>query len=927
MAQVLVPNIILTKNYELLKNLFLNKEILNLDDVKLNSRDVFFISTKNNKYLNSFEYKLNVDNKVEILVRIFDFDNNFEYEYLSDGFLKNYFTDLLSDAKTINDLDSLAKATVGNKMYLSFGIGYDLKDWADPMSADLRDAFIEIDSSGRRYFTLSFVPNNDSPLFRANVFYDRSRINPEAEFNFLENVAPSINVSVSYFQKEIPNVDVVLKDLLKQYISKIAKTTEDNSLIFLPSVFEQFNKYNQDKYNKLSSEKKSLDNIEDTLFLECFRELFGIAASLSTADGIAENLSPTENVIDFNNKKSEIVDEYDAKNNKVINEQSLEAKPINPSTRKDPLLIPESDRLKYRLNEQTGDLEEDPFYAVVNNPKLPSSGIRTPDDILDELDKVPPRDPSQDSVTAPPKPSPPYHNHTQDPKPAKTKKWTFTINISDFLASDNSIRSAALVDWYRPLNRINDGIQSLLGSEGMNRQIYVNVETNLLMLDLLIKNNIIKDSRMPAILIGDLACIKNYYHRDGLTLDQQMSPGSNTPFGPLKKLADFALEQKLISKFYVNGLSNLLTRKRSNSAFREQVILDELAGYGINSKVNNKFLDFIGNNNFFKQTDTPVFMHNLKNSNVLAITIMQNTMPYLKTVNYKIGNTKENEILLKIPSNYENSLLYSFTRIEFSKLIDNIVKEYKNILNNQSSYTFDQLRDSVTIPSPIETNTDLEWSKFRERDRRANNFLKFLQYTTNDEDIAKKNILTLLGNNLRSLQLRDSPGSYYESLIGPEGTGNTNFFDSELANNQKLQNELSVIAEYINAILDAKAENSNSFIEINKKLINENNSSDSLKGRIFAHLYEKMSAKISVRTLPFFWLAGIRSNQKQAVVLSKKVPPISGPRNPAIEDITELFDFFSGYYNIVGLKHVINSSECYSEFILSKMLVTQDGIR
>ena len=45
-----------------------------------------------------------------------------------------------------------------HKLYFSFGVGYDLKNWADPMSADLKEAYIEIDSSGRRYYILKFVP-------------------------------------------------------------------------------------------------------------------------------------------------------------------------------------------------------------------------------------------------------------------------------------------------------------------------------------------------------------------------------------------------------------------------------------------------------------------------------------------------------------------------------------------------------------------------------------------------------------------------------------------------------------------------------------------------------------------------------------------------------------------------------------------------
>lgn len=942
MAQVLVPNIILTKNYDLIKNLFLNKEFLQLDDIKSNERDVFFISGKNNKYLNSFEYKLNVDNTVEILLRIFDFDNNFEFEYLSDGFLKNYFRNLLSKTVTFSQLNSLSKAGIKNKLYFSFGVGNDLRNWADPMSADLKEAYIEIDTAGRRHYILKFVPNNETPLFRQNIFYNMGKVNPEADFGFLNDVSPSLKVSVIYVQNEKPNIDEVLKDLTKEYISLVAKTSKSNCLLLLPSVFQSFNDYVNSRLGPVTEAGEEFE------YLSSIRELFGFNATLQTFESIPENLAPTKNVIDFNNQRSDVLDEADAKQNKSVNETSEQSQSLPPI---EPEVIPgfPSDDPNYippgmMRNEVTGELERDPY---ARSAPLPSNS--NSDRILDSMLNVPvtnpfdPAPPSKDPpVQDPPSPRPPSHYPTPQPEPIVSKKWIFSIDISNYLGSDNSIRTAALVDWYRPLNKINDGVQSLLGYQGTNREFYIDTEVDIIKLELLAKQKIISDTKAPCIVMGDLQAIRNYYHRDGLAFDQDMNPGSETPFGPIKTLSDYSLQQKLTSRAYLNGLSNLLSRRRSNSGFGERVILTELlADYSINRKVNSKFIDFIGNNEFFENTDTPIFMHNLKNSNVLAITVLQNTIPYLQTVNFSVGNTTENELLLKIPINYEKSIFFYNTKINLEKLVSDVVKEYKELMEKEdairkirkdnnyidsspTNYAFNNLLESINSKDFENIDKDKKYtgvgelpfdelSKFEKAVKRKNNFLKFLQATNNDNDLVRRNILTLIGKNVRSLPITKN--------------NRTEFFDEFLANDTELQAEVSLIAEYINAVISAGVENSSSFIEINKNLIHENSSAESLKARLFAHLYEKMSASISVRTVPFFWIAGLRAIKKQAIVLSKKVPPIAGPINPAVQDVTELFDFFSGIFNIVGVKHVINTSECYSEFVLSRTGLTPDGVR
>jgi hypothetical protein len=67
--------------------------------------------------------------------------------------------------------------------------------------------------------------------------------------------------------------------------------------------------------------------------------------------------------------------------------------------------------------------------------------------------------------------------------------------------------------------------------------------------------------------------------------------------------------------------------------------------------------------------------------------------------------------------------------------------------------------------------------------------------------------------------------------------------------------------------------------------------------------------------LPFFHLSNFRLvNFKPCFVFSKQVTPI----NINSLDNTPKLDFFTGVYNIAAFKHVINTRECYSQFMLLK---------
>jgi hypothetical protein len=82
---------------------------------------------------------------------------------------------------------------------------------------------------------------------------------------------------------------------------------------------------------------------------------------------------------------------------------------------------------------------------------------------------------------------------------------------------------------------------------------------------------------------------------------------------------------------------------------------------------------------------------------------------------------------------------------------------------------------------------------------------------------------------------------------------------------------------------------------------------------------KRFAVEMTIKTLPFFNLSELRTINKPALFFSKRISPLNTP--------VDQFDFFSGEYRITGFRHVITTSECFSEFMLTKYGASDDLIR
>jgi len=91
------------------------------------------------------------------------------------------------------------------------------------------------------------------------------------------------------------------------------------------------------------------------------------------------------------------------------------------------------------------------------------------------------------------------------------------------------------------------------------------------------------------------------------------------------------------------------------------------------------------------------------------------------------------------------------------------------------------------------------------------------------------------------------------------------------------------------------------------------------------HEYSKRYAvELTLKTLPFFNLTDARAINKPAILFSKQTTLTNSHRDNS-KDVT--LDFFSGEYRITGFRHLITTTECYSEFTLTKYGATSEGLQ
>jgi len=444
----------------------------------------------------------------------------------------------------------------------------------------------------------------------------------------------------------------------------------------------------------------------------------------------------------------------------------------------------------------------------------------------------------------------------------KAKEKTATFNQHKF--GNLNPNSLIDIDFHAPINCLSLGIQKLLklaDSDG----VIASEEISVKFLNKFKEQGLIKDADGRCVIIGLSKQISELIYLNNFSIT------NNTQ--PVLSLFEKSKHKNIQQNAYKEAIRSIFRKKKNSSGFEEEINLDEFSLGSSPNQNTNKVIDPVVKQLLkavkqYEDTDTPVFTHNLVNSNVLSINLENNKNSYLLAINYAIETDFYNLLIEQAQSKLQEKQEYKNTKLELNRLVDTVSR----IIN--SSKTEKQFKDNAGQDS--EVNKDVEQIK------------NLMQKNNQDQKDLKQVIKSTL--------------QYISSKTSPEGQS-TASTDDALVN---LVYKLLKNKDYLISLKDSYGSSSEEF----------------RRAAIFKRLYTIGSPNIQIKTLPYFNLSDFRTvANKYAILISKKTVGQITPNNPNLKDLVNQLDFFSGVYNIVGFKHTINPDGMYSEFRLLKKYI------
>lgn len=231
-SKIFTTNVFLTTSKKLIDRLFSTSYVSNFEQTIASltpaERDISLIvhPGKNNNFIElSYEFgsQLQADQSF-LTLKFLETNTLFETYFLQDS-LENIYQRVKTDGMYSSN----------KKIYFSFGVGNDLRNWAGPFECSLLKSSFIITEAGTKLITLNFVPISGAVL--RNYFSMTSK--PEARINSTNAFKQKhiTTVKENFKIKDIfkPNfIDELFTKLIKNYLKEISNNSE--ILIMLPSV-------------------------------------------------------------------------------------------------------------------------------------------------------------------------------------------------------------------------------------------------------------------------------------------------------------------------------------------------------------------------------------------------------------------------------------------------------------------------------------------------------------------------------------------------------------------------------------------------------------------------------------------------------------------------------------------------------------------
>jgi hypothetical protein len=410
--------------------------------------------------------------------------------------------------------------------------------------------------------------------------------------------------------------------------------------------------------------------------------------------------------------------------------------------------------------------------------------------------------------------------------------------------------------------------------------------------------------------------------------------GNSAPVSKIELISN--IKSKVSTQEYFSDVRKLVFSKRIGSSFSEKFYKDELS-LRLNDSGKISLDETVA---LAQEFDVPIFVNNFRNSNVLSFSL-KNSENYFVAIQNSVVADRSKLMYQNLNQDSINKLLISagfdpqktknyknLTPVDLAKLIFGSAKTYLNqygggsdllelnqFINKETSDLYVDLQntsDGNTFWDPIQTNKK---NRFLNQTSNGN--------TPSNTSVNPKFNLTQNQRNFLASTLQNSQYKTKPIIITTPEYKQTYF---NIAVQSKLidfglsikDEEIFPLAQFI--ILLNTSINSSNLGTIKLTAGISTPGQNFILGKL--HEYQKKYAvELTIKTLPFFNLTDRRAIQRPAIFFSKRLNTLGANKSKDIE-----LDFFSGEYRIVGFRHVITTTECYSEFLMIKYGTTAEGI-
>lgn len=937
--------------------------------------DAVVFNGKQNRYVYSLEHSFNYNHSdTEIVLKILDVDGNFDttffnetfYQRLMNNSVNKYLEDTRrTESKTkISDFQIYVNDYLQSqiKIYLAYGIGDDLATWTDPIACTLVNADVDVANNGLRSYTYKFIPQINN-FFRPEPEKDKSDPNRDVDFDF-----GALNARTEYaiIAPKLDDLNYNITELLKGFAGKVCNVNNDNVIVVIPNLIPKDITVSAlvagDTANQVSL-KTVITEIKWTDKLTVGR------AYLQTFKCI-EATFPNSGIMTV----KELIPVYKTRNKKDV--EIAKNKELSDLIKKSPVLtnaeanfrnsgIPVAEKEKFIANnafstalETRQQLAKDKSDRQIDLNKITETINREVANgkTYDELQKllkaqydikIEIKDLTKalgqveglfDDVAS-------YNKLTRELKslPQETyqdgtveiEKPQYQIKLLMYAEQDLPTKDSnkpLIPNWRNSINKVFEGISKLNDLSPDSYIVpHISYETNLRWLKLFKKYNLISDPTKPCVIIGDRQMVLDYIYCNQVPL--QNINNIKCKF----KLSDNNPILKAHQTGYVTDIIEMTSRKRNSSSFSEKVYLDELdlsysdpyAATVMDPSTGKVISKSSGTTNIAqnaskilddttKNLDIPIFINNFRNSNVISYSL-KNSENYIAAIKFAVAANR-----LKYLASEFNENVYIELLKDAGINTPNPIELAKQFFDQTVSKLPEEIKDAkYNKITKDDIDLILSWEE-NENDNNARNNLNNSKYSL----FVKSKIYK---SKVSSIPISGKISPYlgineYEKLplILSQNGDNVSYLNLALQRtlfdtygNKLNINELGAIAELIillNAVNENNGGNTVSFMP-GLTLPNTN--------VILAKLLEyqhKYATELTIKTLPFFNLTDSRTLLKPAIFYSKRISTLNS------ED-KATFDFFSGEYRILGFRHVINTQECYSEFLMYKHLASDETLK